>query len=154
MQWDIHMRCGRHICSGAYANSGKLCIAVLLVAVLIAVSSYEVYILTTLSHICTWRKLHIWYLRSIFVSGTYLVIICGVHVFFFYFFWTWMYSNEAYNNNVKCMCICVPGHIADCIGFNWGIYTDIVVSCTLMYLNMWLICGILGVYYFLGLAWQ
>ena len=39
------------------------------------------------------------------------------------------YYAEAYANSVKCMYTSVPVHIVDCIGFIWGIYTDIVVSC-------------------------
>ena len=53
VQWDIYVSCGRNICLGAYANNAKLCIPVVMVTLLIAVSSYEVCILTWWSDICT-----------------------------------------------------------------------------------------------------
>ena len=33
-----------------------------------------------------------------------------------------------YTNDVKCLYTSVPGHIVDCSGFVWDIYTNIVVS--------------------------
>ena len=44
VQWDKYMQCGRHICSGVHANKWNICIPVLLVTMLTAVSSYEAYI--------------------------------------------------------------------------------------------------------------
>ena len=77
-----------------------------------------------------------WHLRGIFISGTYFVIIfeepvAGVD---HSSIWTYMCSVTGIfiqghmPTNPKCMYICVPGHIVDCIAFICGIYTDIVVS--------------------------
>ena len=38
----------------------NVCISVFLVRLLIAVSSYKAYVLTSLSHMCTWTYWHIW----------------------------------------------------------------------------------------------
>ena len=43
---DIYVQCYRHICSGAYANNMNICISLFLVTLVIALGSYEVYILT------------------------------------------------------------------------------------------------------------
>ena len=53
-----------------------------------------------------------------------------------------------YANNVKWEYICLPGHIVDCIGFMWGICTDVVVSYVYMKLlapaaYIWHLMGIL-----------
>ena len=44
MQWDIYVQCGRHICSGAYANNVKCYIFIL-------VTLFSAYLF--LAHICT-----------------------------------------------------------------------------------------------------
>ena len=94
------------------------------------------------------------HLRDIIVSGTYLAMMCGVAIadcFFIPFrlvcivMWG-LYINHSSSTeehmcnvtsifveghmpkNVKCIYICVPGHIVECIGFIRGIYTYIVVS--------------------------
>ena len=59
--------------SGAYANIRKLCILVLLVTLLVAVSLYEVHVLTQLSHMCTYSNWHIWHSRGI-LSGTSMAV--------------------------------------------------------------------------------
>ena len=46
----------------------------LLVTLLIALSSYEVHLLTQLSHMCTLNNGLIWHLSSILLAGTYIVI--------------------------------------------------------------------------------
>ena len=56
------------------------CIYMLLVTLLMALSSYEVCILTSLSDICTQTNLYMWHLRGIFVSGTFLARMCKVAV--------------------------------------------------------------------------
>ena len=53
------MQFARHIYAGGYASNVKICIQVFLVTLFIAVSSYEVYILTQLSSIYIWDDLHI-----------------------------------------------------------------------------------------------
>ena len=57
MQWYIYVQYGRHVCSEAFTNNVKVCIAVFLIMLLISVSSYEAYILTHLSPICTGDRL-------------------------------------------------------------------------------------------------
>ena len=84
MQWDIHMQCGRHICSGPYVINVKLYIPVLVVTLLIALSSYEAYILTQLFHMCTLTNLlyvaYLWNFMDIFVVDTCMVIAWKIKV--------------------------------------------------------------------------
>ena len=132
----------------------NVCRAVLLVTLLTIVCSYEVYILTLLSDISIWTYFHVWHLRAICISGTHLAIMCNVPVVDFLFgfvcvvIWDLYIDHnssavdhsyvvmgifvQAYANDVKCMYICVPGHIVNCTGFRWSIYTNIVVSCVHM----------------------
>ena len=66
----------------------------LLVALLITGTSYEVYILTYYCLISAHKFVYVaymWHLRGIFVHGTYLAIIYGTAGADF---WTCMYSNE------------------------------------------------------------
>ena len=57
-----------HICSGTYVM-WNACIPVILVKFFIAVSWYEVYTLTYLSHVCTWINWHVAF-EGIFVADT------------------------------------------------------------------------------------
>ena len=41
--WDIYVQCGRYMYSGVYASNVNVCIPMILVTLLIALSSYEVY---------------------------------------------------------------------------------------------------------------
>ena len=48
VQWNIYVQYGRHICSEDYNNNNNVnvCIQVIVVTLLIALSSYEAYIMT------------------------------------------------------------------------------------------------------------
>ena len=57
--------------------AGKLCIPVLVVTLLIALSSYVIYVLIQLSHICTgtnWNVAYMWPLRGMFDFGTHMAL--------------------------------------------------------------------------------
>ena len=62
---DIYVQYGRHICSGQMPVIGNACIPVLVVTLVIAVSSYGVYILTYFSDIHTSANWHIWHICAI-----------------------------------------------------------------------------------------
>ena len=68
-----------------------------------------------------------------------------------YVIWHAYFFSKMYVNNVKCMYISAPGHIVHSSEFTWGIYPDIVVSCThyLIY-----IFGICGAYLLFAHTWQ
>ena len=101
MQWNIYAQCGRHICSGPYANIMNVYIAVLVVTLLIALSSYEADILTKMSGICTLSN------RNVEIEGH----IC---------FW------HTYGNSMvmKCCILLLLLLFLMCMSSNMGLYVD------------------------------
>ena len=73
MQCDIQMQCGSLFVQGHMAIMGNVCIPVLLVTLLIAVSSYEACILSCL--MCTWTNLHIFHIKDMSGAHSFLAHI-------------------------------------------------------------------------------
>ena len=65
----------------------NVCIPLLVVTLLIALSSYEVYIVILLSDIFIWTNRHMWNLKEIFV-GTYVAIAWYIRLAVYCFIFT------------------------------------------------------------------